>query len=112
MLLNRIIPEIDTILRKNQNGFRTKRSPTGKMLTIRRILEGVKSKNLPATLLFKDFSKTFDSINSEKMKYILIIYGIPTEIVNSIFILYKNTRSMVISPDGDTPFFDITTEVL
>ena len=45
------------------------------------------------------------------MKYILIIYGIPTEIVNAIFMLYKNTRSMVISPDGDI-LFDITTGIL
>ena len=46
------------------------------------------------------------------MKDILIIYAIPTEIVNAILMLYKNTRSMVRSPDGDTPFFDITTGVL
>ena len=45
------------------------------------------------------------------MNDILIIYGIPTEIVNAILLLYKNTRSMVRSPDGDTPFFDITTGV-
>ena len=83
------------------------------MLTIRRsILEGVKSKNLPATLLFIYFSQTFDSINREKMKDILIIYGIPTEIVNAILILYNNTHSMVISHDGDISFFDITTGVL
>ena len=29
MLLNRILPEIDPFLRKNQNGFRTNRSTTG-----------------------------------------------------------------------------------
>ena len=46
------------------------------------------------------------------MKDILIIYGIPTDIRNAILMLYKNTRSMVRSPDGDTPFFDITTELL
>ena len=89
MLLNRIRPEIDPILRENPNGFRTKKSTTGKMLTIRCILKGVKSKNLPATLLFIDFTQAFDSINREKMKGILIIYGIPTEVVNSILILYK-----------------------
>ena len=42
------------------------------------------------------------------MKDIIIIYCIPTEIVNAILMLYNNTRSMVRSPDGDTPFFDIT----
>ena len=46
------------------------------------------------------------------MKDILIIYGIPTEIVNAILMLYKNTRSMIRSPDVDTTFFDITTGVL
>ena len=46
------------------------------------------------------------------MKYILIIYGIPIEIVNALFILYKNTRSMVRSSYDDTPLFDITTGVL
>ena len=61
MLLNMIRPEIDHILIRNQNGFRTKRSTTGKMLTIRCILDGVKSKNLTATLLFIDFSQAVDS---------------------------------------------------
>ena len=81
MLLNRIRPEIDPILRKNQNGFRTNRSTTEQILTIRRILEGVKSKNLPLTILFIDFSKAFDTINRKKMKEILIKYGISEEFV-------------------------------
>ena len=63
MLLNRIRPEIDPILRQNQNGFRTNRSTTGQILTIRRILEGVKSKKMSLTLLFIDFSKDFNPIN-------------------------------------------------
>ena len=45
-------------------------------------------------------------------KIVLIKYGLPSETVNAIMILYKNTRSMVRSPDGDTPFFEITTSVL
>ena len=42
LLRNRI--EIDNILRKNQNGFRRNRSTTSQILTIRRILEGVRTK--------------------------------------------------------------------
>ena len=49
LLRNRIEPEIDNILRKNQNCFRKNRSTTSQILTIRRILEGVRAKNLPAT---------------------------------------------------------------
>ena len=46
------------------------------------------------------------------MEFILRKYGISTEITNAIMILYMNTRSMVISPDGDTTFFELTTGVL
>ena len=48
LLLNRIRREVDPILRKNQNGFLSNRSTSGQILTIRRILEGVHAKNLPA----------------------------------------------------------------
>ena len=101
LLLNRIRPEVDPILRKNQNGFRSNRSTSGQILTIRRILEGVHAKNLPATLLFIDFSKAFDSIHRGRMNDILLAYGIPKETINGIMMLYKNT-----------PFFDITAGVL
>ena len=44
LLRNRIEPEIDNILRKNQNGFRRNRSTTSQILTTRSILEGVRAK--------------------------------------------------------------------
>ena len=73
--------KIDKVLRKNQNGFRKNRSTHGHILTIRRILEGIKSQNQPAKLLFIDFAIAFDSIHREKMRRILIAYGIPIEII-------------------------------
>ena len=57
--LNRIEPKIKKLLRKKQNGFRRNRSTTPQMLTVRRILVGVRAKNLEATILFVDFSKEF-----------------------------------------------------
>ena len=44
LLRNHIAPKIDNILRKNQNGFRRNRSATSQILTIHRILEGVRAK--------------------------------------------------------------------
>ena len=76
LLRNRIEPKIDNILRKNQNGFRRNRSMTSQILTIRRILEGVRAKNLQATLLFVDFTKAFDSIHRRKMEQILLAYSL------------------------------------
>ena len=112
LLRNRIEPKIDNILRKNQNGFRRNRSTTSQILTIRRILEGVRAKNLLATLLFVDFTKVFDSIHRGKMELILLAYGLPKETVAAIMILYKNTKVKVRLPHGDTEYFDIVAGVL
>ena len=112
LIRNRIEPKIDNILRKNQNGVRRNRSTTSQILTIRRILEGVRAKNLQATLLFVDFTKAFDSIHRGKMEQILLAYGLPKETVAAITILYRNTKVKVRSPDGDTEYFDIVAGVL
>ena len=95
LLRNRIEPKIDNILRKNQNGFRRNRSTTSQILTIPRILEGVRAKNLQATLIFVDFTKAFDSIHRGKMEQILLAHGIPKETVAAITILYRNTKVKV-----------------
>ena len=105
LLLNRIQPEMEKILRRNQNGFRKDRSTIGQILTVRRIIEGVKLRQIRAALLFVDFWKTFDSVHRGKMEKILLAYGIPKEIVTAIMILYRNTKSRVRSPDGDRIFW-------
>ena len=112
LLQNRIEPQIDNIVRKKQNGFRRNRSPTSQILTLRRNLEGVREKNLKATLLFVDFTKAFDSIHRGKMEQILLAYGIPKETVAAITILYRNTKVKVHSPDEDTKYFEIVAGVL
>ena len=66
LLRNRIEPKIYNILGKNQNGFRRNISTTSQILTIIRILEGVRAKNLQATLLFVDFTKAFDSFTRKR----------------------------------------------
>ena len=92
LLRNRIEPKIDNILRKNQNGFRRNRSTTSQILTIRRILEGVRAKNLQVTLLFVDFTKAFDSIHRGKMELILLAYGLPKETSSNNDPLQKHQR--------------------
>ena len=110
LLRNRIELKIDNILRKNQIGFRRNRSTTSQILTIRRILEGVRAKNLQATLLFVDFTKAFDSIHRGKMEQILLAYGLPKETAAAITI--RNTKVKVRSLNGDTEYFDIVAGVL
>ena len=74
--------------------------------------DGVRAKNLPATLLFVNFTKAFDSIHRGKMEQILLAYGLPKETVAAITILYRSTKVKVRSPDGDTEYFDIVAGVL
>ena len=112
LLQNCIEPKIDNILRKNQNGFQRNRSTTSQILTIRRFLEGVLANNLEATILFVDFTKTFDSIYRGKMEQILLAYGLPEETFAAIMILNRNTKVKVCSLDGDTDYFDIVAGVL
>ena len=85
----------------NQNRFRTGRSTLPPILTLRRLIEGIKEKQLPAILTFVDFSKAFDSIHRGKLMEILKAYGIPTKIVDAISILYKDTEAQMRNrPDG------------
>ena len=108
MLLNRIRPAVDIILRTNQNGFRTNRSTSGQILTVRIIIEGANAKNLTATILFINFSNAFDSIHRGKMAEILNAYGIPDEIISAIMIAYKNTKSIVRTGYGEIEFIYIS----
>ena len=71
LILNRIRSVINLRLRINQNGFRPQRTTVAQILALRRIIEGVKGKNLKAVLTFIDFKKAFDSIHRGKMMRIL-----------------------------------------
>ena len=58
MILNRIQPSSDPLLRKNQNGFRPGRSTVAYILAIRRLIEGVQRNNRTAVITFVDFKKS------------------------------------------------------
>ena len=46
------------------------------------------------------------------MEQILLVYGLPKEIVAAIMMLYRSTKVKVCSPDEDTDYFDIVAGVL
>ena len=112
MILNRIKPEIEKLLRNNQNGFRPGRSTTNHILALRRILEGAKAKNLPAILTFIDFKKAFDSVHRGILIKILRAYGIPQVIVDLIECMYTDTMAKIITSDGPTDILEILAGIL
>ena len=82
------------------------------ILIIRRILEGVRAKNLEATILFVDVTKALSSIHRMKMEQILLAHGLPKETVAAKIFVYRNTKLKACSPNGDTDYFDIVASVL
>ena len=49
------------------------------ILALRRIIEEITNCNKEAVFIFVDFSKSFDSIDRNKMFDILALYGIPNQ---------------------------------
>ncbi len=88
------------------------RSTISQILALRRIIEGVKSNNLRAIITVIDFTKAFDTIHRGKMVKILRAYGIPDELVEAIDEMYQGTVAKVLSPDGETEPFEISSGVL
>ena len=112
LLLNRLIPFVGPILRKNQNGFRRGRSTLSQILCLRRLIEESNLSNLDIALVFVDFSKAFDSVDRSKMFEILELYGIPNEIIAAIKVMYTDTSSTILTTDGETPSFPILAGIL
>eukprot|EP00794_Sanderia_malayensis_P016469 gene16469-18106_t len=112
MILNRIQSKLDTHLRPNQNGFRRGHSTSSQTLGLRRIIEGVKSRNKKANIVYADFKKAFDSIERRKMLEIFKAYAVSTNLRKAIARFYENTKARVITPDGKTEFFYVKKGVL
>jgi len=93
-------------LRKNQNGFRPNRNTVSHILTLRKVIEGVKANHLPAVITFLISKKPL--IHQGKMIKILRVYGIPPNLLSA----NTNTMARLISPDGETELFEITAGVL
>ena len=100
LFLERIRSHLDPLLRINQNGFCPGRSTVAQIVTLRRMIEVFKAKQLQAVITFVDFKKAFDSIHQGKLMKILSTYGVPKKIVDAISIVYKITVTQVIIPDG------------
>ena len=60
--------------------------------------------------MFVNISKTLIPYAEDRANSTSIYF--PKETVTVIMLLYKNTKAMVCSPDGNTDFFDIVTGVL
>ena len=112
LILNRIRSVIDKLLCPSQNGFRLGRFTSSHLFALRRIIEELRNHKKEAVITFIDFKKAFDSIDRSKMLKILVVCGIPSEIVNAMRVMYENNSALVVIPEGNAYIFQVDTGVL
>ena len=77
ILLERMKKAVDDILRDNQAGFRSNRSYTDQIATLRIIVEQSLEWNSSLYINFVDYRKAFDSLHRDTLCQLLRHYGIP-----------------------------------
>jgi hypothetical protein len=95
ILLARLTPYADEIVRDHQCVFRRNRSTTDQIFYIRQILDKKWEYNGTVHQLFIDFKKAYDSVGREVLYSSLIEFGIPRKLVGIIQIRLNETYSTV-----------------
>jgi hypothetical protein len=84
IVLNRIKQAVETMVRKEQVGFRINRSCVDHINTLRIIIEQSMERKSPLYMVLVDLEKAFDKVNRDKLQKILLKFDIPQKIVNII----------------------------
>ena len=115
-VLNRVILErlktaIDSKLRDEQAGFRSNRSCTDQIATLRIIVEQSLEWNSPLYINFVDYEKAFDSLDRETLWNLLRHYGIPEKLVTLIKRTYEGMSCQVLHGKEPSAAFEVKTGV-
>ena len=112
VILNRIEPALDRILRKEQAGFRKGKGCADQIFILRHITQQCNEMRSPLVLCFVDFEKAFDSISRNVLKKIMRHYGIPEKIVNIMMDMHSGTFCKVMVDGSFTDAFEVKSGVL
>ena len=102
---------VDPLLRDQQAGFRTNRSCTDQIATLRIILEQSLEWNSPLYVNFVDYDKAFDSVDRQTLWRLLRHYGVPQKITDIIRNMYEGINCRVVHGQQVTDAFQVKTGV-
>ena len=111
ILLERMRDAVDAELRDNQAGFRSNRSCTDQITTLRIIMEQSLEWNSPLYINFVDFRKAFDSIHRETIWKLLRHYGVPEKLTTLIRKSYEEMSCQMVHQGKLTREFKVETGV-
>ena len=106
MVLERIQPAVENMLRSNQFGFRPHRSTAGAQATFVEIATKA-SRGEGVAVAFVDFKQAFPSVTFSAIRDALRAFHIPENITKVIMSMYEGLKSYVRTPHGDTESFSI-----
>ena len=103
-LAERVYPE-------SQCGFRSKRSTTDMIFSVRQLQEKCNEQNVPLYIAFIDLTKAFDLVSREGLFAILLKIGCPPNLFNIVKSFHTNTRATIQYDGSISDSFEIKSGV-
>ena len=112
VLLNRMEPVLDGLLRDEQAGFRRGRGCNDQIFIVRHLMQQANEKKMPLSLCFVDFEKAFDSVSRKVMSKIMRHYGVPECFVKIVTDLHDGTHCKVMVDGSLSDAFEVKSGVI
>ncbi|MCP4267312.1 MAG: hypothetical protein GY777_17355, partial [Candidatus Brocadiaceae bacterium] len=103
-LAERVYPE-------SQCGFRSKRSTTDMIFSVRQLQEKCNEQNMPLYIAFIDLTKAFDLVSREGLFAILLKIGCPPNLLKIVKSFHTNTRATIQYDGSVSDSFEIKSGV-
>lgn len=104
---DRLKKEVEKLIGEYQAGFKTNRSTSDQIFTLKLIIANSIENNIPLHLLFIDFKQAYDSINKLMLGNILSYFKIPTKLKKLINMTLENTKCKVLIDGQVSQSFEV-----
>ena len=111
MILNRVRPVVERVLRENQFGFRPERSTNGAQVLLNELLSK-SGRGDKFYLAFVDFASAFPSVSHAAIEAALKAFHVGPMLRRLTMSLHSDLEGLVRTPFGKTASFPITSGIL